>query len=94
MSIFSLVEQDRTQSGSRSDYKHSKQAADPNRVDQLVSELQQLIHDNGVGMPSGNAGSCQYKLGSHKQSLRMRSNRLLIWCIGGRGLCRVPQAEF
>lgn len=61
----------------------AKQAADPKRVDQLVSRLQHLMQDNGVEVPLEKVGPCQYKLGSHKLSLKVGSNRLLVRCGGG-----------
>ena len=61
----------------------AKQASDPNRVDQLVGEFQQLMQDNGLEVPLQRAGPCQYKLGSYKLSLKVGSNRLLVRCGGG-----------
>ena len=61
----------------------AKQASDPKRVDQLVIDFQQLMQTNGLEVRMQRAGPCQYKLGSHKLSLKVGSNKLLVRCGGG-----------
>ena len=80
----SITEHDRTQSWLKGlTANTAKQAADPKRVDQLVSVFQQLMQENGLEAPLEKVGPCQYKLGSHKLSLKVGSNKLLVRCGGG-----------
>lgn len=79
-----LTEHDRTQNWLKSLTANKvKQASDPKRVDQLVSNLQQLMQENGLDVPMKKCGPCQYKLGSYMLSLKVGSNRLLVRCGGG-----------
>lgn len=78
------TEHDRTQTWLKGlTMNTAKQAVDPKRVDRLVNEFQQLMQDNGLDVPFEKAGPCQYKLGSHKLSLKVGSNKLLVRCGGG-----------
>ena len=80
----SVTEHDRTQSWLKGlTTNTAKQAADPKRVDRLVSEFQQLMQESGLEAPLEKVGPCQYKLGSHKLSLKVGSNKLLVRCGGG-----------
>ena len=80
----SMTEHDRTQSWLKGlTMNTAKQAADPKRVERLVSRFQQLMQDNGLEVPLERVGPCQYKLGSHKLSLKVGSNKLLVRCGGG-----------
>ncbi len=79
-----LTEHDRTQNWLKNlTANKAKQASDPKRVDQLVSEFQRLMQENGLDMPLQKSGPCQYRLGSCKLSLKVGSNRLLVRCGGG-----------
>ena len=80
----SMTEHDRTQIWLKDlTANTAKQAVDPRRVDQLVSQFQQVMQDSGLEVPLERVGPCQYKLGSHKLSLKVGSNKLLVRCGGG-----------
>lgn len=80
----SMTEHDRTQSWLKElTTNKAKQAVDPKKVDQLVSEFQHITQDSGLEVPLERVGPCQYKLGSHRLSLKVGSNKLLVRCGGG-----------
>ena len=80
----SMTEHDRTQTWLKGlTMNTAKQAVDPKRVDRLVNDVQRLMQENGLEVPFEKVGPCQYKLGSHKLSLKVGSNKLLVRCGGG-----------